>query len=69
MFELIITACLIGEPMSCRDTHLTYLGNVPTPHQCFQNGMPEMAKWKRTHSDWQITKFKCGRVDTAKREI
>lgn len=69
MFELIISVCMIADPKSCKDVHLTYLGDVPTPHSCMRVGQPEMAKWAGSHPKWSIRKWRCGRVDLARKEI
>lgn len=68
MFELIISACLISSPKDCNEFHLTYLGNI-TPMQCMIIGQPEMVKWAGSHPKWTIRKWRCGRVELAKREI
>ncbi len=68
MFELIISVCMVGEPQHCKDVHLTYMGNVPTPYKCMAVGQPEMAKWSNTNPGWAIQKWRCGRVDVARKE-
>ncbi len=69
MFELIISACMISEPKSCKDYHLTYMDNISTPFQCMRFGQPEMAKWSLSHPKWSIRKWRCGRVNVSQREI
>ena len=69
MFELIISACMISSPGTCKDVHLTYIGNVPTPFQCMRVGQPEMAKWSMSNPKWSIQKWRCGRVDVSRKEI
>lgn len=69
MFELIISVCMITEPKSCKDVHLTYVGEMATPYQCMRYGQPEMAKWTLTHPGWSIRKWRCGRVDVTRKEI
>lgn len=64
-FALVLYVCLIGQPpeLSCRETHLTYLGNVPMPAACFKIGLPAIIKWKRFHPNWQLKKFWCRPVN------
>ena len=69
MYELIISACMISSPQTCKDIHLTYMDKIATPFQCMRYGQPEMAKWSVTNPDWNIKKFRCGRVDVSHREI
>lgn len=69
MFELIISVCMISEPQSCKDVHLTYAGELTSPYQCMRFGQPEMAKWAGSHPKWSIRKWRCGQVDVSRREI
>ncbi len=69
MFELIISVCLINSPQNCKDVHLTYMGQLTTPHQCMNRGQPEMAKWSSYNPGWSIRKWRCGLVDVSRKEI
>lgn len=67
MFELIVSVCMVTTPSSCKEVHLTYMGDVPTPYQCMHRGQPELAKWSLSNPEWTIRKFSCGRVNTARK--
>ncbi len=68
MFELIISVCLLNTPETCKNVHLTYMGQISTPYHCMNRGQPEMAKWLSHHPEWSIRKWRCGRVDVSRKE-
>lgn len=67
MIVLIINACLVTTPWTCKDYHLQFSAENLTPYQCVTRAMPELAKWKEEHPGWEITKFKC--VASARLEV
>lgn len=69
MFELIISACMVTNPATCKDVHLTYLKEIASPYQCMRVGQPEMAKWSISNPKWAIRKWRCGRVNVSHKEI
>lgn len=57
---LLFTACKIVTTSVCLDYTITVEADrMPTPQQCIQNALPELAKWAEEHSDWRVTKFAC----------
>lgn len=67
MLELILTACLLASPDTCKDVRLTIIEQRSvTPQQCFQYGQLELVKWIESNPTWKVTKWKC---QVAKKEI
>ena len=68
MIELILSVCMVGDPNVCKDIHLTYSAANLTPYQCLMRGQPEIAKWNEGNPNWQVQKYRCGRVRIAERD-
>ena len=72
MIILAFTACVIGTtPELCKDNTITFLENRKwvTPWQCNHYGQAELAKWKSTHPDYRVVKFKCVPKENQEHEI
>jgi hypothetical protein len=58
MIELLIAACLAqGE---CRDFALIYDARELSLTTCVARGQIEVARWKATHPDWSVERWRCG---------
>ena len=69
MIELVFSVCLLADPGTCRDVHLTFAEAGVTPYQCMMHGQPQIAQWINGHPKWQVRKFRCARVVTAQVEL
>ena len=69
MFELVFFACLIADPQTCKDVHLTYEGQRVSLMECAVVGQSEMAKWIEGHPKYRIGKFRCGTPRQAETDI
>jgi hypothetical protein len=69
MFELVFSACLIADPQSCKDVHLTYEGQRVSLMECAMVGQSEMAKWIEAHPKYRVRKFRCDTPRIAGTEI
>jgi hypothetical protein len=59
MLELLIAACLsIAGP--CRDFQLLYDPSQVPLTMCVSSGQVEIARWKETHPDWTVVRWRCG---------
>lgn len=59
-FVLIVSACLISNPDSCRDFRVNiYDEQVTTQMQCLSRSQPDMVKIIQEHPGYRITKWKC----------
>jgi hypothetical protein len=62
MIELVLLACLVDNPASCRDVGVVYSGENLTPMQCIMQAPPQMARWVGEHPGWKIMKWTCRRA-------
>jgi len=69
MIELILSVCMITQPQSCRNVHLTYAADRLTANQCMMAAQPQVAEWLTTHPRWQVRRWRCGMVGDAGHEI
>lgn len=58
MIELVITACIVAHPATCRDQRLL-LDADTTPIQCMMNAQPTIAQWGTEHPDLFVQRWKC----------
>ncbi len=58
MLTIVISACLIAEPASCKDYKLPVDGDMDTT-QCAMMAPPFLANWADAHPQWQVKKWKC----------
>ena len=58
MIELVITACIVAQPATCRDQHVLSDANV-TPMQCLMTAQPTIAQWGAEHPRWFVQRWKC----------
>lgn len=63
MIELILSTCLVADPVRCKDVTLSFAEAAVTPHACMLYGQSEIAKWMEGHPNWSVTHWRCGRVD------
>jgi hypothetical protein len=69
MIELVFSACLIADPMTCKDVHLTYQAQQVTLMECALYGQAEMAQWTNLHPQWRVGRFRCAPARIAGTEI
>jgi len=59
MYELLIIACLIGQPSQCEDFHVPFA--APTGmRMCMRDAQFRLAEWKIAMPDWDVKKWTCG---------
>lgn len=59
MVELIIIACLLGEPERCESFHVPFI-NEMNIMQCVWQSTVHAANWAEAHPGWVIRKMRCG---------
>ena len=61
MISVVISACLIAQPMKCEDFSLQFAEEIEnvTPFACMRYAQPELVKWNEHHPHWKIRKWKC----------
>lgn len=58
MIAIIISACLAGDPGTCK-TYKIPLSEGVDPSSCMMHAPPHIAKWAGEHPGLVITKFQC----------
>lgn len=58
MLTIIISACLISDPNSCKDYRLPVEGGMDAV-QCSLMAPPYLATWMESHPELAIKKWKC----------
>jgi hypothetical protein len=59
MIELVFSACLIAQPATCKDVHLTFEETRVSLIACALYGQFEMARWVNEHPRWRPGRFRC----------
>lgn len=62
MIELVISVCLIAEPLRCKDVNLVFDGDGLSPMQCMMGAQIEIAKWIDGHPKWVAKRWTCQRA-------
>jgi hypothetical protein len=58
MLAIIISACLVADPGTCRDYRVPLdMGIDPT--SCAMHAPPHFAQWADEHPGWRIVKWHC----------
>ncbi len=58
MLAIIISACLIADPGTCKD-HRVPLDMEVDPTRCVMHAPPHFAQWADEHPGWRIVKWRC----------
>jgi hypothetical protein len=58
MLTIVISACLVADPKSCKDYTLPVDGDMDTV-QCALIAPPFLANWQETHPQWTVKRWKC----------
>lgn len=58
MLAIIISACLVSDPTSCKDYRVPLDESVDAS-KCMMNAPPHIARWAAAHPGLVITKFQC----------
>ncbi len=58
MLTIVISACLIADPSSCRDYTLPVDGDMDAM-RCALEAPPFLATWQQSHPQWTVRRWKC----------
>ncbi|MGH1483829.1 MAG: hypothetical protein ACRBM6_34955 [Geminicoccales bacterium] len=59
MYELLIVACLVGQPKSCDEFHIPF--ERPTGiMMCLRDAQFRLSQWTATRPEWMVKKWSCG---------
>lgn len=59
MIELFLSACLLSNPVQCREVSLTYLEDRMSPYRCMAQSQVEIAKWSERNPKWFAQRWGC----------
>jgi hypothetical protein len=68
MLQLVIAACLHGSG-PCQDFSLLYDPREVSLMMCVAGGQVELARWKESHPEWTIVRWRCGYVPQGTAEL
>jgi hypothetical protein len=58
--ELILLACLIGPPNTCREERVRFSMEPVTGQACLVNAPPLIAQWATGRPAWRVARWRCG---------
>lgn len=58
MMIIVLSACLIAEPSTCKDFKVPLDGDMDTT-QCAMSAPPFFARWSEEHPAWRVKKWRC----------
>lgn len=61
MFEVIIFACLVNEPATCKKFHYEMIGNGQMPMQCLQAAQEKIKD--NLPRGYKVEKFSCKKTN------
>lgn len=56
--ELIFTVCMLTEPASCEEQHLSFFDEGSLA-QCMAQAPPAIAEWANSHPGRRVVKWRC----------
>jgi len=59
VIAILLTACLIGEPSTCRDDKIALHPGISLT-QCLMTAPPHLAQWSQEHPGWHVERWQCG---------
>jgi len=59
VIAILLTACLIGEPSTCREHKIALHPGVSLT-QCLMTAPPHLAQWSQEHPGWHVERWQCG---------
>ena len=59
MLELLIVACLVGQPEQCEEFPLPF-SQPMSMVQCLLKGSLYAQRWANENPDWQMRRWSCG---------
>ena len=58
MIAIIVSACLVGDPGSCKNYKIPLDESIDA-NSCIINAPPHLARWAEQHPGLIISKFEC----------
>ena len=58
--EIILLACLIAPPNTCREERLRFSMEPLARQACTVSAPPLIAQWSNARPDWRVARWRCG---------
>ena len=58
MLTLVFTICLFDDPKSCEQREMIVHEPI-SAMACLMSAPSELARWRETHPNWRIARWKC----------
>jgi hypothetical protein len=58
MYELVLIACLMGQPPRCEEVHLPFQQPMAM-RECMHEAQFRMVEWVRERPDWAVRRWRC----------
>jgi hypothetical protein len=59
MYELIVIACLVSQPVKCEEFYIPFQQATDALH-CAQDAEFQLVQWAAERPEWQIRRWTCG---------
>jgi hypothetical protein len=63
MIAIVISACLISSPSTCKEYRVPLAHDVDAK-RCLYEAQPHLPRWSENHPDWQIKSWRCASADS-----
>ncbi|MDQ0507497.1 hypothetical protein [Xanthobacter agilis] len=66
---IVLYACLIQAPATCREEYINFSMEVSAPLACMTSSQVTLAQWSQSHPQWRIGRWKCVPADRLSHDI
>ncbi|ABS65292.1 hypothetical protein Xaut_0033 [Xanthobacter versatilis] len=66
---VVLYACLITAPATCREERINVSVEVAAPTACMMSSQFTIAQWSEEHPQWQVGRWKCVPASRLSRDI
>jgi len=66
---IVLYACLISAPATCREEHINFSTEIAAPMTCMMGSQATIAQWNEAHPQWRVGRWKCVTADRLSHEI
>lgn len=56
---IVLYACLINAPTTCREERISVSVEATAPTACVMSSQFTIAQWSEEHPQWQVGRWKC----------
>ncbi len=63
--DLVLLVCLAASPQTCREERVAMTIEQTDPRLCMAGAVPTIVEWTETNPEWQVSRWKCGRMAQA----